>query len=226
MKGVIVHKAFLGLISAAVLSMGAIGCQNKLYDENAALRSQNLELQQQLDESHRQSAVAQAPVVNAGPAIPASNVQPKYVEPAPAPIPADPPVSAKPDLGGLETRQDAAAGTTTVNLPSDVFFASGQAVLLPEAKKSLVKLVIALKKEYANKPITIQGYTDSDPIRKSHWKSNEELSQKRAEAVRDYLASKGVDATRITTEGLGDAKPRSKTDKAKNRRVELVVFTR
>src|SRR5258708_6437582 len=83
-------------------------------------------------------------------------------------------------------------------LRSDVFFGAGQATLLPEAKKSLGKVTAALKKEYARKPIRIEGHTDSDPIRKSHWKSNQELSEKRADAVREFLVSKGIESSRIT----------------------------
>ena len=52
------------------------------------------------------------------------------------------------------------------------------------------------------------------------------LSKKRAQAVKEWLVKKGVEATRLTTEGFGDKKPvgDNKTDegKAKNRRVELV----
>ena len=69
----------------------------------------------------------------------------------------------------------------------------------------------------------MDGHTDSTPIRVSNWKSNQELSEARAAAVKDYLISKGVPASRITTKGWGDTKPRS-TDLAKNRRVEIVLL--
>ena len=167
------------------------------------------------------------PMPQPTPAAPAAAIVPKAeLAPVAEPAPVTNAPAPKPDMGGLEVTQDLAAGTTTVNLPSDVFFASGAAMLLPESKKSLSKVISALKKDYAGKPIRIEGYTDSDPIRKSHWKNNQELSEKRAEAVRDYLVSKGIDASRFSTEGLGDSKPKSKSDKAKNRRVELVVLSR
>lgn len=217
----------------AVLSLAGVGCQNKVYDENVGLRAQNEELQRQLDEANRaKTALAERPAPAPAPApqpIPAASLNPKPIEavappePAPAPIPAAHP---KPDMGNLEVVHDAVAGTTTVNLPSDVFFSPGQAVLRDEAKKSLTKVISVLKKEYAKKPIRIEGFTDSDPIKKSHWKNNQELSEKRAEAVRDYLASKGISASRITTEGFGEKKPKSATEKSKNRRVELVVLTK
>ncbi len=217
-----------GALVGAILSVAGFGCQNKVLEENKDLRVQNLELQQQLDEANRQHQ-AQAVLPPAPPPapIPAAAPTPKAIEATASPVveTVTPAAQPKPDLGGLEVTHDAAAGTTTVNLPSDVFFGAGQATLLPEAKKSLTKVVTALKKDYAKKPIRIEGHTDSDPIRKSHWKNNQELSEKRADAVREYLISKGVEASRITIEGLGDTKPKSKTIKSKNRRVELVVLT-
>ena len=73
-----------------------------------------------------------------------------------------------------------------------------------------------------------EGHTDQDPIKKSHWKDNQELSEKRADAVRDYLVAKGIDTGLINTQGLGDTRLLT-TDlakKAQNRRVEIVVVTR
>jgi flagellar motor protein MotB len=71
----------------------------------------------------------------------------------------------------------------------------------------------------------VEGHTDSDPIKVSQWKSNQELSEARADAVKKYLVSKGVDANSVSTSGLGSSRPKS-NDKAANRRVEIVVVTR
>ncbi|MDB5357400.1 MAG: hypothetical protein JWN24_3853 [Phycisphaerales bacterium] len=214
-------RAWKSLLVIAAITFFGTGCQNGVYDENKKLRDQNRELQAQLDEAHRTPpAVAQTP------ASPVVNVAPQPAAPVTPPVTATPNPRGKPDFGGLETTVDANAGTTTVNLPSDVFFGSGQATILPEAKKSLDKVVTVLKKEYAGKTVRIEGHTDSDPIVHSHWKSNQELSEKRADAVRDYLVSKGISDGRITTMGFGDTKPKSQSEKKKNRRVELVVITR
>ena len=83
-----------------------------------------------------------------------------------------------------------------------------------------------MKKEYPGKQIRVEGHTDADPIRVSKWKSNQELSEARANAVRQYLAQKGVDANSLSIRGFGADKPKSQTDKALNRRVEIVVITR
>ena len=218
-------RVWTALLALVVLSIGSTGCQNKMYDENKALRQQNQELQSQLDTAHTRSDVGpvnSAPLVQNAPLV--AQTQPTMPQDTSAAAP--PRNRARPDLGNLEVTEDPAAGTTTVSLPGDVFFDSGRAMLKESSKKSLDKVVSALKKEYANKPVRIDGHTDSDPIVHSKWKSNQELSEKRAQAVRDYLVSKGIDESRLSTRGLGDTKPRSTTNKAMNRRVEVVVLTR
>lgn len=217
-------RAWNGVLAALAIAMASAGCQNKMYDENKALREQNRELQSQLEtRSTTPPSVAQPayqqPLVQA----PVSQPAPPVEQPsAPVRTAAQP----KPDLGNLETTVDVRAGTTTVTLPGDVFFDPGQITIKDTAKKSLDKVAAALKKEYSGKPVRIEGHTDSDPIVHSKWKSNQELSEKRASAVRDYLVSKGVSAGRVTIAGLGDTKPRSATSKSQNRRVEIVVLTR
>ena len=71
------------------------------------------------------------------------------------------------------------------------------------------------------------GHTDSD----GSDAYNQKLSVRRAEAVKDYLTSKGVEKNRVYTEGKGEKQPvadnKTKEGKAKNRRVEIeVVGTR
>lgn len=191
----------------------AVGCQNKVAEENRQLREQSRELQAQLDEAHRQQANQNTRVSTPTPP------PPPVVTPPPPPVVAQP----KPDLGGLDTQHDPVAGTTTVTLPGDVFFDPGKADVKASAKPTLDKVAAALKKEYGGKTVRVEGYTDTDPIRHSKWKDNQQLSEARAGAVRDYLVSKGVAATRVTIEGLGDTKP--KGTKAASRRVEVVVVT-
>ena len=78
---------------------------------------------------------------------------------------------------------------------------------------------------FGGKQIRVEGHTDSDPIKVSRWKSNQELSVARADAVKKYLVSKGVDANEVSVAGFGSDRPKS-SDKAQNRRVEIVVVTR
>lgn len=113
------------------------------------------------------------------------------------------------------------SGRPTATISGDVLFASGQATLKPDAKKALDKLAGEIKRKYKNEDVRIEGYTDSDPIKKSKWASNEALSKARAEAVRKYLVGKGISEGRVEAVGMGSADP--KATKALSRRVEIVI---
>ena len=69
--------------------------------------------------------------------------------------------------------------------------------------------------------VRIEGYTDSDPIRKSKWKSNEHLSAERAITVEQYLVSRGVNNDRAYSAACGPSNPRG--TKQQSRRVVIVV---
>ncbi|MHC4786662.1 MAG: OmpA/MotB family protein [Planctomycetota bacterium] len=115
------------------------------------------------------------------------------------------------------------AGEVTVAVESDVLFASGKASLKAAAKASLDEVAAVLNRSYADYLIRVEGHTDSDPIRKSGYKSNYHLGFERAYAVRDYLVSRGVDAQRVSTASYGPDEPLG--TKAASRRVEIVVIT-
>lgn len=208
----------MGLSAAVLLSMLSAGCQNKLYDENKKLYDENKALRAQNDQMRMQpQPVVQQPVQQSPP------VQ-VITAPTTQPLVTAPPSSPPEQIGGLETEVNPEKGTTTVRLPSDVFFDPGQATLKQSAKASLDKVVVALRKQFAGKRVEVDGHTDSQPIRVSRWNSNQELSEARAKAVKDYLVAHGIDSSRVTIRGFGDTRPRG-TDMAKNRRVEIVVMT-
>jgi len=207
-----------GLMTGLFLAALSAGCQSKMYDENKALYDENKALRDQNDRLKQQQAMAQAQP----PAQPVVQAPPPPPVPESAPLPEVHPKIEQ--IGGLETAINK-SGNTVVQLPSDVFFDSGQATLKQSAKESLGKVVSALnKKKYVSKQIIVEGHTDDQPIRVSKWASNQELSVARADAVKQYLIAHGVDQDRITTKGFGSTKPRD-TDRAKNRRVEIVVMT-
>jgi flagellar motor protein MotB len=108
-----------------------------------------------------------------------------------------------------------------LTLSGSVLFRSGSADLLPSARRRLNEVAEALKKTQS--PLVIEGHTDSQ----GPAELNEELSYNRAEAVRDYLADRGVDSSRIRTEGRGESEPvasnKSPEGRANNRRVEIVI---
>jgi outer membrane protein OmpA-like peptidoglycan-associated protein len=119
----------------------------------------------------------------------------------------------------LETR-DTARGLI-VNMP-DVLFDTGKADLKPSARERLAK-VAGILIAYPDIHVEIDGYTDGT----GSLEFNERLSQQRADSVRSYLSSQGVNSSAITTQGFGPSQPIASNDTAsgrqQNRRVELVV---
>ena len=119
----------------------------------------------------------------------------------------------------LQTR-DSARGLI-VNM-SDVLFDTGSYTLKPGAREKLAKISgIVLAHPGLN--LQIEGHTDSVGTDEF----NQQLSERRADSVRDFLAEQGVPASSITAKGFGKTQPVASNDTAegrqRNRRVELVV---
>jgi OOP family OmpA-OmpF porin len=148
---------------------------------------------------------------------------PKAAPPAPAPAPVVvPPPAPKP----APPAPPAAPMSEKVTNAADAFFDFDKAVLKDEGKAKLDDLVSKMPGMSLEVIIAV-GHTDS--IGADAY--NEKLSVRRAEAVKSYLESKGVEKNRIYTEGKGEKQPvadnKTKEGRAKNRRVEIeVVGTR
>jgi len=119
----------------------------------------------------------------------------------------------------LQTR-DSARGLI-VNM-SDVLFDTGRYTLKPGAREKLAK-ISGIVLAHAGLSLQIEGHTDSvggDDF-------NQQLSERRADSVRDFLAEQGVAPSSITARGFGKMQPVASNDTAegrqRNRRVELVV---
>lgn len=125
---------------------------------------------------------------------------------------------------GIDVSRRGGGGEVVVNIAGDVLFNSGSADLRSDAKKALDQIAQVLKSTYSNNEIRVEGYTDSDPLRKTKakWGTNENLSSNRAQVVESYLVSKGVDNNRIYSAAFGPAKP--KGTKKDSRRVEIVIL--
>lgn len=104
----------------------------------------------------------------------------------------------------------------------EAVFAPGQSTLQPDALANLDRVVEFVGKDPA-KRIRIEGHTDD----RGGANLNQVLAQRRAEAVRDALASRGVDPARIVAVGIGEAAPVAPNDtpegRARNRRVEVIL---
>ena len=104
----------------------------------------------------------------------------------------------------------------------NVFFATGSYKLLPKSYKSLDAVVDLLRADNSLM-IDIDGHTDAQGTEES----NQVLSDNRAGAVKNYLVSKGIDASRLKSTGYGETKPvadnNTAAGRAKNRRTEMTV---
>lgn len=110
-----------------------------------------------------------------------------------------------------------------ITLEGAVLFASAKSDLLPSAQLKLNEVANALIKVDPLSKMMVEGHTDSQ----GSAPYNQELSQRRAQTVRDYLVSRGIASDRITAQGFGFtrsiAENTSAEGRANNRRVEIVV---
>jgi outer membrane protein OmpA-like peptidoglycan-associated protein len=110
-----------------------------------------------------------------------------------------------------------------ITLSGAVMFASGKSELLPIARDKLDQVAKSIKDQGGNPTLVVEGHTDSTGPR---WQ-NMQLSQKRADAVREHLITRGIAADKITAVGIGPDRPvvenTSSENRANNRRVEIIV---
>ena len=140
------------------------------------------------------------------------------VPPPPPPLVVTPPPPPPPPLKPACTEPP----TLKQTFAADSFFDTAKAVVKPAGKAKLDDLVSKIKTMTLEVVISV-GHTDSvggDAY-------NQKLSVRRAEAVKAYLVSKGIEANRVYTEGKGKKQPvadnKTAEGKAKNRRVEIEV---
>jgi len=126
------------------------------------------------------------------------------------------------DLAKFASVKQEARGMV-ITLSGSVLFASAKADLLPAAQLKLNDVANALIKEDPLSKIVVEGHTDSQ----GGVPYNQDLSQRRAQSVRDYLVSRGIAGDRVTSQGFGSsrsiAENTSAEGRANNRRVEIVV---
>jgi outer membrane protein OmpA-like peptidoglycan-associated protein len=110
-----------------------------------------------------------------------------------------------------------------ITLSGGVLFVSNKSDLMPSAQIKLNQVAEALTSQDSESKIVVEGYTDSQ----GGPSYNQDLSQRRAQSVREYLVSRGIASDRITSEGYGLNKPvadnATAEGRANNRRVEIVV---
>jgi outer membrane protein OmpA-like peptidoglycan-associated protein len=123
-------------------------------------------------------------------------------------------------LENLQLRETESGVVVTLG---DVLFSSGQAQLVEGGRSSLEEVVDLLQTE-PDKQIRVEGHTDS----RGDAEANLQLSQQRAEAVREALIELGVASDRVTATGMGEDFPISSNEdeegRALNRRVDVILL--
>ena len=208
------------LFVAIALVMGGCGGKNDrmglLEDENFELRARNQQLQaslSQVDQARNllDQEVRALQAEKARLELEASRIGPSYAN-------AD---TGFEGMSGVTTSTNA-VGEIVVAVAGDVLFDSGKVDLKSSAKKTLDDIASVLNNRYSGRMIRIAGHTDTDPIKKSKWGTNERLSAERALAVETYLAQRGVNGDRMYSAAFGPSQP--KGSKSSSRRVEIVVL--
>jgi len=163
---------------------------------------------------------------------------PPPAPPPPPPPPAAPPPNPDLDGDGVLNERDKCPNTrpgAVVDLDGceveavialdGVNFDFDKSTLRPEAI-SILNQAAALLDKHERVVVEVAGHTDS--VGSEAY--NQALSMRRADAVKDYLVSKGVKASRLTAKGYGESQPVASNDtdagRAENRRVELIVLDR
>jgi len=122
----------------------------------------------------------------------------------------------------LQRQLDLLADHGLVFTLGDVLFTSGRADLKPGAMGNLNRLVNFLAR-YPDRSVAIHGYTDS--VGSEEY--NQGLSERRANSVKTYLATQGINSTRLSASGMGHSDPvagnESGGGRQQNRRVEVIV---
>lgn len=218
------HARLTGWTSCAIalITSSLVGCDSA-KQQNDTLTRENEALKAQLDERNtaleradqeRQDAIARAADAEAK----LQAAQAAGSEPASASSTA-PDTSA---FAGIEGVTATAKGNDVhVTIEGDVLFDSGRDELKSAAKRSLDKIAAIIKQQHPNAEIRVAGFTDTDPIKFSKFKSNYHLGFDRAFSVREYLVSKGLDGKRVSLSSYGPDMPLA--TKAKSRRVEVIV---
>jgi len=202
------------VVSAAMSAMGCAGVdlQAKLDEasrEREDLQRRNTQLEGQLAASEARASALEREGMTKRPAAKADAKD------------ADLPAGLRDKGIGMHKR----GGDTVLDLPSDVFFSSGSAKLSKDGEHVLAQVFDFVKKNGRGGLVRVEGHADSDPIRRTQSKfhCNWELSFERAHAVLHFMIDKGMDPKMLACDCYGEYQPQDPKNKAKNRRVEIVM---
>ncbi|MBC7833777.1 MAG: OmpA family protein [Phycisphaerales bacterium] len=201
------------LIVLGVVAAALTGCSDGMKEENANLMQENAELRDRNAQLEASLGTEQSSKAGLQAEVDSLRQQ----------------LSGRGVGGGTDTGLEGGDWTVSsrgsdivVGIAGDVLFDSGKATLKDSAKRSLGQIAETLSSRYGGRGIRVEGYSDSDPIKKSKWADNEELSAQRALAVERHLVSRGISGGSIYSAAFGPARP--KGSKKDSRRVEIVIL--
>jgi outer membrane protein OmpA-like peptidoglycan-associated protein len=205
-------------VALIALVLASTGCCEKEKKMIQSLRGENDLLRNELEDYQSQLAASRDNVGQLNDQLRVKDMTiddlRRQLEKQPAPQPAP--------TGGQDWERGLHGDRLTIE--SDILFPSGKADLTPQGKQKLNQVVNDLKTQYANQPVRVYGYTDTDPIMKTKnlWQDNLDLSANRAMSVTRYLWEKGISPKNIETIAMGEFFPEQ--SKPQSRRVEIVVI--
>ena len=133
-------------------------------------------------------------------------------------------------LSQYDVSYDRVGNTSVFRIPSSATFASGSATLSPAGENALAAVRDQLG-GFPDSSFYIEGHTDNEPIKRSRFSTNRDLSYARARAVHDFLVTQGdIQDDRFVVLAHGPHRPIDTNDtpegRGNNRRVEIVVRKR
>lgn len=217
--------ALAALCAGLVASAGCGGGSSVAKAEYDALKEHNDRLMQANEDlrSDFETLQQSQPTTPVEAVIPAARTMP---EPRPATV------TPALDIEALRRRVPSSAtvemrGSQPVIRIDGALVCQGanRAGLSANGKRVLDQVAVVLNTDFAGATVQVEGHTDSDPIKRlaRFHKNNWELGYKRAQSVVNYLVSRGVSPSRLRATSFAEHRPVS-TNKAKNRRVEIVVL--
>jgi outer membrane protein OmpA-like peptidoglycan-associated protein len=124
-------------------------------------------------------------------------------------------------IPGVEVSRPA-ENEIAVQLTNDILFDFNSAALRPESRQTLRDLASNFQR-YPDETISVEGHTDNVGL----IDYNQNLSERRAYSVKDYLVTEGVPSARVTAVGYGETRPKASNDTPEgrqlNRRVEIHI---
>jgi len=204
------------LLTGMVFGLAMVGCSNNT-EQLDAFRTENEELRSQYTESQEALQAADSDLQRAQETLRSEQERNGTLQTQ---------LDTQPEVVNVFESIDGVSATMrdkdlALTVASDLLFSSGSASLKKSAKGTLGDVATSLNNRYPDQSIVVMGYTDTDKITKSNFKSNWHLAFDRAWAVRDYLVTKGVNQNRISIESWGPTKPLA--TKAASRRVDIVI---